>query len=99
MNTPYLRQTKEGVVIPIHAQPNAKRSEIAGLHGTELKIRLHAPPVEGKANETLVEFLSKLLGVPHSAIEIVRGRTSRSKQVLVRNSTMEQIKASLGEVS
>ena len=93
MSVPYLRQTSEGVVIHVHAQPNAKRSEVAGLHGNELKIRLHAPPVEGKANAALVEFLSELLGVPRSALEIVRGETGRTKQVLVRGRTAEQLSA------
>ncbi len=91
MNASYLRQAPEGAVVLVHAQPNAKRSEVAGLHGGELKIRLHAPPVEGKANAALVEFLSDLLEVPRSAVVIVRGETGRSKQVLVRGKRIEEL--------
>jgi hypothetical protein len=91
----YLRQTSEGVVIHVRAQPNAKRSEVVGLHGEELKIRLHAPPVEGKANEALVDFLSNLFRVAPSTVEIIRGETSRSKQVLMRGRTIEQLNRAL----
>ncbi len=93
MNAPYLTQTAEGVVIHIHAQPNAKRSEIAGLHGNELKVRLHAPPVDGKANAALVDFLSERLGLPRSAVEIIRGDRGRSKQVLVRGKSLAEFVA------
>lgn len=95
MSTPYLRQSAEGVIISIHAQPNAKRSEIAGIHGEELKIRLHAPPVDGKANAVLIEFLRDVLNVPKAGIEIVRGETSRSKQVLVRGMKPDEVAARL----
>ena len=53
----------DGVVLRLHIQPGAKKTEIAGLHGEALKIRLAAPPVDGKANACLVEFLARQLGV------------------------------------
>jgi uncharacterized protein (TIGR00251 family) len=93
MSAPYLQPSREGVILRVHAQPNAKRSQVAGLHGDELKIRLQAPPVEGKANAALVRFLSDLIGVPKSAVEIVRGESSRNKQVLVRGRSVEQLAA------
>jgi uncharacterized protein (TIGR00251 family) len=96
MSASYLRQIAEGVVIHVHAQPNAKRSEIAGVYGEELKIRLHAPPVDGKANAALIEFLCEVLDVSKSEIEIVRGETSRSKQVLVRGKSLAEVGTILG---
>jgi len=93
MSAPYLRQTAEGVVMHVRVQPNARRNEVAGLHGRELKVRLQAPPVEGKANAALVEFVAGLVNAPRSSIEIIRGETARSKQVLVRGQTVEQLLA------
>ena len=68
----------------MRVQPGASRSEVAGLHGTELKVRVKAPPVEGKANEALLEFIAKVLRSRRSQCAIVRGEKSRSKVVLVR---------------
>lgn len=72
------------VVLALHIQPGAKKTELAGLHGEALKIRLAAPPVDGKANAALVAFLAKACGVSKSAVELVSGETSRSKRVRVR---------------
>jgi uncharacterized protein len=59
--------------------PRAPRDEISGLRGEEVVIRLKAPPVDGKANEALISFLSKALSCPMSSIEIARGGTGRRK--------------------
>jgi uncharacterized protein (TIGR00251 family) len=67
----------------VHAQPGAKRTEVAGLHGEALKIRIAAPPVDGSANEALVEFIAKTLGLRKSEVTLVRGDTSRSKTLRV----------------
>lgn len=72
-----------GVEISLHIQPRASRTEVVGAHGDALKIRLAAPPVDGEANDELVRFLAKTLGVPKSAILIVRGATGRRKVVRV----------------
>ena len=72
-----------GVEIALHIQPRASRTEFVGAHGDALKIRLAAPPVEGEANEELVRFLAKTLGVTKSAVTIVRGATGRRKVVRV----------------
>ena len=79
----WLREDGDGVVLTLHIQPGAKRTETAGLHGDALKIRLAAPPVDGKANEALIAFLAKTLGVPKSRVELVSGQTSRAKRVRV----------------
>lgn len=72
-----------GVEIALHIQPRASRTEVIGAHGDALKIRLAAPPVDGEANEELVRFLAKALGVPKRAVTIVRGATGRKKMVRV----------------
>lgn len=65
----------------VHVQPRASRTEIVGIHGTALKVRLHSPPVDGAANEELITFLAKELGVPKRAVRIVSGQSSRGKTV------------------
>ena len=67
----------------IHVQPRSSRSGIDGLHGDALRVRVNAPPVDGAANEAVVEVLAKALGVPRRAISIVAGHGSRSKVVEV----------------
>ena len=73
----------EGVTLRLHIQPGAKRTEVVGLHGEALKIRLAAPPVDGKANACLIEFLAGRLGVARSAIRLLSGETSRAKRVRI----------------
>jgi uncharacterized protein (TIGR00251 family) len=67
------------LTVTLHVQPNARRSEIAGLHGDALKVRIAAPAVDNKANAELIEFLSESLGIPKSAIVIRRGASGRHK--------------------
>jgi len=70
-------------VIAVHAQPGAKRSATAGLHGEALKIRVAAPPIEGKANDALTAFVAGALGVPRRMVSIIKGESSRDKLLLV----------------
>lgn len=67
----------------LHVQPGAKRTAVAGLHGEALKIRLAAPPVDGKANACLVEFVADTLGVAKSRVSLISGQTSRTKKIAV----------------
>ena len=73
----------DGVTLHIQAQPGAKRTEVAGLYGDCLKLRLASPPVDGKANACLVEFLAERLGVKRGQVTITRGLSSRRKNVFV----------------
>lgn len=59
--------------------PNAKKTEVAGVHGDALKVRLHAPPVDGKANEALIRFLADALDLPRQCINLLHGQSSRRK--------------------
>lgn len=70
-------------LIEVHVQPGAKTSAVAGLHGGALKLRIAAPPLEGRANEALCAFIARALGVPKAAVSIARGESSRHKRVRV----------------
>ncbi|BBJ00528.1 hypothetical protein FGKAn22_22200 [Ferrigenium kumadai] len=85
----WFRRNGEVVTLTLHIQPGAKRSEIAGLHGEALKIRLAAPPVEGRANEALLKFIAELFGVPVRQVELKQGGQSRHKVVAVSGSKIE----------
>lgn len=69
------------VTLTLHVQPGARKSEIVGLHGDALKIRISAPAVDNKANAALMEFLCEALNVPKSAVVIRHGATGRRKVV------------------
>lgn len=76
----WLRRAPDGgVTLTLHVQPGAKRTEFAGLHGDALKLRLAAPPVDGKANASLLAFIADQLGVSKSQVRLVSGETSRHK--------------------
>lgn len=65
----------------LHVQPNAAKSVFSGLHGDRLKVRLQARPVEGAANEALRRFVAKVAGLPRADVEILRGQSSRQKEL------------------
>jgi uncharacterized protein (TIGR00251 family) len=89
-------QRGNAVRIPVRAQPRASRSELAGEYDGALKIRLAAPPVEGAANEELVRFLARLLGVPKSAVRVVSGESGRNKMVEVEGVAVDDVARVLG---
>jgi uncharacterized protein (TIGR00251 family) len=86
-------EEKGGCVFHVRVQPRGRRNEIAGLHGGALKMRVTAPPVEGKANQAVQELLAKQLGVSPSSVEILTGHTSRQKRVRVTGVSAEAIRA------
>jgi len=69
--------------IQVQIQPGSSKDQIIGLHNGRLKIKISAPPVGGKANQDLIEFIAKALGVSKSKIEIVKGRTSKLKTLKI----------------
>jgi len=83
MTTPWLKPQGDGVILTLHIQPGAKKTEIAGIHGDALKIRLAAPPVDGKANQALIAFLADTLGMTKQHFTLVSGQTSRAKRIAV----------------
>ena len=78
------------VRLSLQVQPRASRTEVAGLHGSRIRIRLAAPPVDGAANEELIRFLAETLGVQRDAVRIVAGHSSRQKTVEVAGLTGEE---------
>ena len=84
---PWRREDGGALVLALHVQPGAARTEVAGVHGAEgdvrLKVRLAAPPVDGKANAELLRFLAEAFGVPVRQVSLLRGATSRQKSVRV----------------
>ena len=71
------------MILELHVQPGAARSEFAGMHGERIKVRLAAPALEGKANAALIEFLSGHYGVPKRNVRIAAGLKSRRKRVVI----------------
>jgi len=86
---------KEGCTFWVHVMPRGRRDEIVGLYSDALKIRLTAPPVRGRANQALREFLAGRLGVSPSAVEILSGHTSRHKRVRVKSVSADAVRALL----
>lgn len=84
MSAQWLREAGDGsVVLLLHVQPNAARTGFAGRHGDAMKLRLAAPPVDGKANAALRAFIADFCGVPRAAVTLVSGEGSRSKRVCI----------------
>ena len=83
----FLRETAEGCTLAVRVQPGAKRTAVIGVFGdgAQLKIALQAPPVDGRANEALIEFLAQLAAVPKSSVTIFSGHSSRSKVLMLRD--------------
>lgn len=81
----WYRPGRDGkLTLTLHIQPGAKRSEVAGIHGEALKIRLAAPPVDGKANDALLRFIAERLELPRAAVVLKSGQSSRHKVVEVQ---------------
>jgi len=85
MSATWYRVHALGITLTLHVQPGAKRSEIVGLHGEALKIKLAAPPVEGKANDALLRFIAEQFQVSLREVALQQGTQSRHKVVLIKN--------------
>jgi uncharacterized protein (TIGR00251 family) len=93
--TAWLHADGQDVILSLHIQPGAKKTEVVGLHGDALKIRLAAPPVDGKANAALIAFVAVKVGASRTAVELVSGQTSRTKRVRIAAATPEDVRAAL----
>ncbi|MBS1969910.1 MAG: YggU family protein [Bdellovibrionales bacterium] len=91
-----ITKTDRGVKLTLFIQPKASKNEIIGPHNGALKVKITAPPVDGKANAELVEFLSEILEIPKRQIEILKGETGRNKTVEITGLTAEEVAAKLG---
>lgn len=83
-------EDENGITLTLRVVPRARKSEIVGVHGEALKVRLAAPPVEGAANRALVAFLARRLGVRKQQVSITGGKRSRQKRVHVAGLTADE---------
>jgi uncharacterized protein (TIGR00251 family) len=88
-----LRATPEGVVVLIQAQPGARKNAVLGEHAGRLKVAVTQAPEKGKANDAILDVLSQALGVKRSQVHLLRGDTSRQKEVLISGLTVEELLA------
>ena len=95
MTSPIQLTASGSVRISIYVQPRASRTEVVGLHGDAVKLRIAAPPVDGEANDEVVRFLAKTLGVPASSVSVVSGSSSRRKIIEVSGVTNTQAEQQL----
>ncbi|APV43919.1 hypothetical protein Dform_00564 [Dehalogenimonas formicexedens] len=85
-------------LVDIHVQPGARKTEVVGLFGEAVKIKIAATPERGLANEALVEFIAERLGIPRGAVKLVRGRTGRHKTVAVEGMTESEARHRLLDI-
>ena len=92
---PFLREQDGALMLSLKVQPRAKRNELAGTVGTELKLKVTAPPVDSAANEAVLEFIADTLGLPRRAVNLVRGQTSQHKTLRLDGLTLDEAAARL----
>jgi len=94
-----LRASAAGVTVAVRAQPGAKKTAITGVYGegatAQLKIAVHAPPLEGRANQALLAFLAETFSLPKNAVELISGELSRSKVILLHGVSLDKAEAVL----
>jgi len=88
----------EGIVLPVRAQPRARRTGIVGEQGGALKVAVAAPPEDGKANAALIEVLADALAVRRSQIELLSGSTARDKKFLILGTARASLEGRLKEL-
>jgi len=79
----FYRWEGDALVLNVRVQPRASRDEIVGPHGDSLKVRITAPPVDGKANAHLVKYLAKAFGVPRARVTLLGGESGRDKRLRI----------------
>ncbi len=92
-----IRPRPGGVRVRVRVQPRAAGTELAGVHGDALKVRLNAPPVDGAANEALVVFLAERFGVPRRAVRVVSGHAARTKIIEMDGIDAAAVRRAAGE--
>ncbi len=91
-----VRDTAQGAQFALRVQPRASRNGFAGVLGDAIKLAITAPPVDGKANEAVIDYLAEWFQVPKSNIVIVSGATGRNKRIAIRGMRAEQVRQALG---
>lgn len=88
-------QVDQDVEISLHVQPKARRPGITGVHDNRLRVAVSAPPEKGRANRAVVELIAKTVGVAAGRVEIIRGNSSRSKQIRITGVTLDEVSSKL----
>jgi uncharacterized protein (TIGR00251 family) len=88
----------DGCILPVRAQPGARRTAVLGEQAGALKIAISAPPTEGRANKALIEAIREALGLKRSQVELLSGETSRDKRILIRGLTLEALQQRLASL-
>ncbi len=89
--TGFLKTVPNGVTLALKVQPRASKNEVGEPTGDELRIKVTAPPVDSAANEALQRLLSDVLDCPRSAVQLVRGKTSRHKLIFVQGANADTV--------
>ena len=90
-----VRPVSGGIEVDLHVQPRARRTELAGVHGRALRVRVSAPPADGAANRAVVELLAEVAGVPRARVTLVAGVRSRDKRIRIDGISPEEFAARL----
>lgn len=91
---------KDGsVFLSVYVQPGASKTEIVGPHNGSLKIRIKSPPIDGRANEALIEFLAEFFQIAKRSIEVIKGQTQRNKVVRISGIEYKNLEAALSAFS
>jgi uncharacterized protein len=85
----------EGCVLPVRAQPGARKTAVLGEQGGALKVAVTAPPEDGRANKALTEAIREVLGLRRSQVELMSGETSRDKRFLIRGVKRDELEGIL----
>ncbi len=95
VNCKFIQNKNNGVTLTLTIQANAHKSEIVGLYNDTLKIKIKAPPVDGKANKEIISFLSEKLGITQKNIEILKGDKNKNKIVLLMGESLQSLSIKL----
>jgi len=93
--SPFAQDVGDGCTLAVRVHPGARKNDIAGIHAGAVKISLTAPPVDGRANEALIEFIADLLRVPRARVALVSGASSRMKLLRITGKSAADVQAAL----
>lgn len=91
----FAHDVDDGCTLAVRVHPGARKNDVAGLHAGAVKISLTTPPVDGRANEALIEFVADLLRIPRARIAILSGATSRMKVLRITGKSAAEVQAAL----
>ena len=94
-----IKETAQGTVFTVKVHPRARKNAITGAVGDALKLALTAPPVDGKANQAVVEFFADFFQIPRSSVTITSGETSRLKTVRITGIAVDQLRQKLAQAA